>query len=162
MRDEAEQTASISPFPWLRYLAERARIIHLPRGRCKDSESSVTPEENTAMRGYCGKLNWTAREGMPNGPGDASLLSSTLSNPEVKGLIEASAALRRLKDANATITVKSMPFSRLRLVASCDSGLDVKGGGQGRSQTGNVIRAVDQRRFGLHRSRRQYPDLAFP
>ena len=92
----------------VRYLEERARTIHLPRGRRKEPEALATPEGITAMRGFCGKLNWTAREGMPNGSGDASLLSSTLPRPKVKGLIEAIAALRRLKEANATITIKSL------------------------------------------------------
>ena len=96
------------------------------------------------MRGLRGKLGWTCREGMPNGSGDASLWSSTLPNLKAKGLVEANAALRRLKDANATITIKSMPFSQLRLAASCDSGLDIEGVGQGRSQTGDMICAVGQ------------------
>ena len=81
---------------------------------------------------------------MPNGSGHASLLSSTLLKRKVKDLIEASAALRRLKEADATITIKSIPFDRLRLAALCDSGLDTKGVGQGRSQTGNMICAVDK------------------
>ena len=81
------------------------------------------------MRGLCGKLSWTAREGMPHGSGDASLQSSTLPNPKVKGFMEGNAALRRLKEASATVTIKSIPFDRLRLVALCDYGLDINGVG---------------------------------
>ena len=77
----------------VRYLQERARQIHLERGRCKTPEAEATADEITAMRGLCGKLNWASREGMPNGSGDASLLSSTLPKPKVKDLQDANAAL---------------------------------------------------------------------
>eukprot|EP00959_Pyramimonas_sp_CCMP1952_P246247 5146839-Pyramimonas_sp.AAC.1 len=36
-----------------------------------------------------------------------------------------------------------MPFSRLRLVALCDSGLGSKGAGRGRSRAGNAVGAAD-------------------
>ena len=41
----------------VRYLQERARPIHLDRGRCKDPMQDATADEITAMRGLCGKLN---------------------------------------------------------------------------------------------------------
>ena len=41
----------------VRYLQERARQIHLERGRCKTPEAEATADEITAMRGLCGKLN---------------------------------------------------------------------------------------------------------
>eukprot|EP00959_Pyramimonas_sp_CCMP1952_P018726 395677-Pyramimonas_sp.AAC.1 len=96
------------------------------------------------MRGWRGELSWARRESAPKGSGGASLPSSTLPNSKAKCPIEANAALRRPMDADATINVESMPFSRLRPVAPCDSGLDFKGAGQGRSQTGGVIGAADQ------------------
>ena len=79
----------------VRYLKDRAREIDLPRGRAKEPKADATPTEITAMRGLVGKLNWTTREGMPNGAGDASLLAGTMPQPQVKDLQEANAALRR-------------------------------------------------------------------
>ena len=77
----------------LRYLQESAREINFRRGRGKRPLAEATPTEITAMRGLNGKLAWAAREGMPNGSGDASLLASTLPTPRVKYLQEANACL---------------------------------------------------------------------
>ena len=96
----------------VRYLEERAREIKLERGRAKFPDSEATPTEITAMRGLMGKLNWASREGMPNGSGDASILSATLPKPKVKDLQEANAALRRLMEARVVISIKSIHCSR--------------------------------------------------
>ena len=65
--------------------------MHTQRGRCKNADSLASTEEVTAMRGLRGELNWTGRAGLLDGPGDASVLSSTLPKRKVKDLIEASA-----------------------------------------------------------------------
>ena len=46
-----------------RYLLDRAREVRIAKGRKK--EELATAEENTAMRGLMGKLNWAVREAMP-------------------------------------------------------------------------------------------------
>ena len=76
----------------VRYLRDRARPIEIARGRMKTPEAEATEAEVTGMRGLTGKLNWAAREGMPNGAGDASLFSATMPHPKVKDLAEANAA----------------------------------------------------------------------
>jgi len=113
----------------VRYLRERAREIVLERGRCKTPDELATEDEISSMRGLMGKVNWATREGMPNGSGDASLLSGTLPYPRVKDLQEANAALRRLLQANVTITIKAIPLSRLRILLFSDSSLGNAGGG---------------------------------
>ena len=75
----------------------------------KTPNADATEAETTGMRGLTGKLNWVAREGMPNGAGDASLLSATMPHPKVKDLAEANAALKRLQEAEATIWIKPIP-----------------------------------------------------
>jgi len=125
----------------VRYLRERAREIHLPRGRCKEPEADATEAEITAMRGLTGKLNWTVREGMPQGCGDASLLSATMPKPKVKDLQEANASLRRLLQHNATITIQPIPLDRLRLLSFSDSSLGNAAGGT--TQVAFMVCAVD-------------------
>ena len=124
-----------------RYLQERAREIDLPRGRGKTPLAEANAVEITAFRGLNGKLAWAAREGMPNGSGDASLLASTLPHPRVKDLQEANASLRRLLQHNATITIQPIPLDKLRLVQFSDSSLGNTSGGT--SQTAWMVCACD-------------------
>jgi hypothetical protein len=124
-----------------RYLRERAREIKLDRGRCKDPEALANATEISLMRGLTGKINWATREGMPNGCGDASLLSATPPTPRVKDLQEANACLRRLLQAEATITIKPIPLSRLKLLVIGDSSLGNTSGGT--SQLAHMVCAAD-------------------
>ena len=68
------------------------------------------------MRGLVGKLSWAARQGMPQGAGDASILASTLPTPCVKDLSEANAALRRLRQNDIELIIKSIPLLQLVLL----------------------------------------------
>ena len=124
-----------------RYLKDRAREIKLTRGRGKDPLAEATEEEITAMRGLNGKISWAAREGMPNGCGDASMLASTMPHPKVKDLQECNAALRRLLQANTSITTKAIPLDRLRLLLFADSSLGNAPGGS--SQIAHMVCAAD-------------------
>ena len=126
----------------VRYLRDRAREIKLGRGRCKNPEALATETEITLMRGLTGKINWATREGMPNGSGDASLLSATLPNPQVKDLCEANASLKRLLQAEATITIRPIPLERLKLLVLADSSLGNTKGGT--SQLAHMVCAADQ------------------
>ena len=125
----------------VRYLKDRAREIQLQRGRASTPEAAANESEITAMRGLVGKLNWVAREGMPNGAGDASLLAATMPHPKIKDLQEANTALRRLIQAEATITIKPIPFGQLRLLLFGDSSLGNASGGS--TQICHMICAVD-------------------
>ena len=78
---------------------------------------------------------------MPNGCVDASLLSSTLPTPQVKDLQEANACLRRLLQAEASITIKPIPLHRLRLLLIGDSSLGNTTGGT--SQLAHMVCAAD-------------------
>jgi hypothetical protein len=126
----------------VRYLKQKAREITLARGRCKQPDDEATELEITAFRGLLGKLNWATREGMPNGSGDASLLSGKLPHPKVRDLQEANAALRRLLQAEATITIRSIPLERIRLVVVSDASLGNASGGN--SQLAHLIGAADE------------------
>ena len=81
------------------------------------------------MRGVTGQLNWASRQAMPQGAGDARLLSSTLPNPKIKDLTEANAALRRLIQNDVPITIKPIPLDRLRLLTFSGGSLATAGGG---------------------------------
>jgi hypothetical protein len=126
----------------VRYLKERAREINLARGRCQDPQADATEAEITAMRGLLGKLNWATRQGMPQGCGDASLLSSRMPHPKVSDLQETNAALRRLLKAEATITIRPIPLDRIRLIVTTDASLGNAAGGN--SQLAHLIGAADQ------------------
>ena len=73
------------------------------------------------------------------------MLASTMLHPMVKDLQECNAALRRLLQANATITIKPIPLDRLRLLLFADSSLGNAPGG--RSQVAHMVCAVDRSIF---------------
>ena len=81
------------------------------------------------------------REGMPNGCGDASLLSATLPTPQIKDLQEANACLRRLLQAEAAIIIRPIPLDRIRLLLLGDSSLGNTKGGT--SQLAHMVCAAD-------------------
>ena len=66
---------------------------------------------------------------MPNGSGDASLLSGTLPTPKVKDLIAANACFRTLFQANTSITINNILFAEIRLIACGDASLGNASGG---------------------------------
>ena len=72
------------------------------------------------MRGLTAELNWAARAGIPNGSGDASILSGTLAQPKVKDSQEANAALRRRMQAQAAITSPPAVFLLSRVMRASD------------------------------------------
>ena len=125
-----------------RYLREKADPIRLERGRGKDQEAEATPQEITQMRGVVGKISWTAREGAPQGAGDASLLAGTFPQPKVKDLTAANAALRRLVDNDVPIKIRPIPLERLVLLSFADSSLN--NAGQGKAQLSNIACAADK------------------
>ena len=150
LKQHADYSIEIS---MVRYLKERAREVRLEKGRCEDPEALANESEITAMRGLMGKLNWATREGMPQGCGGASLLSATLPTPRIKDIQEANASLRRLLQANASITIRPIPLRELRLIAFADSSLGNAGGGSSqnahfgpRDALGHLERR-DSRRF---------------
>ena len=97
------------------------------------------------MRGLTGKLNWATREGMPQGCGDASLLSATLPTPNFKDLVEANAALRRLLQSDANIRIWSIPLEDLRVLLFSDSSLANASGGT--CQLAHMVFAADREIF---------------
>jgi hypothetical protein len=94
------------------------------------------------MRGLLGKLNWATRQGMPQGCGDASLLSSRMSHPKVSDLQETNSALRRLLKAEATITIRPIPLDSIRLIVTTVASLGNAAGGN--SQLAHLMGAADQ------------------
>ena len=113
-----------------RYLRDRAREIQLDRVRGKSPEAEANESEISAMRGLNGKISWVAREGMPQGSGDASILASKMPKPQVKDLQEANAALRRLLAHDIPITICPIPLERLRLAVFADANLGNAGRGK--------------------------------
>lgn len=79
-----------------RYLKGKATRIKLARGRCKDLKAPADAGEIIEMRELAGKLNLAAREVMPQGAGDASILAFAKPTPKVGDLVEANVAMRRL------------------------------------------------------------------
>ena len=82
---------------------------------------------------------------MPQGAGDASLLSATLPTPKVGDILEANAALRRLLAHDIPIRICSIPLSRLKLVTFSDSSLHNREGGS--AQTAHIIGATNELLF---------------
>ena len=79
---------------------------------------------------------------MPQGSGDASLLSSTLPHPKIKDLTEANAALRKVAPHDVPILIKPIPLHRLRLLTFSDGSLGNAGGGS--AQIGHLVCAADK------------------
>ena len=82
---------------------------------------------------------------MPQGCGDASLLSATLPTPKVKDLVEANAALRRLLQSDANIRIWSIPLEDLRVLLFSDSSLANASGGT--CQLAHMVCAADREIF---------------
>ena len=55
-----------------RYLKEKTVEINIQRRRMKTPMAKCNETEIRQMRGLVGKLNWVARQGMPQGAGDAT------------------------------------------------------------------------------------------
>ena len=95
------------------------------------------------MRGLVGKLNWASREGMPQGAGDASLLASTLPNPNIEDRTEANAAMRRLIQNDVPVWIRAIPFADFSLVVFEDASLgNTKGGA---AQIGHLVCATEKK-----------------
>ena len=113
----------------------------MDRGRLKDPATLANDIEVSALRGLLGKINWATREGMPQGAGDASLLSATLPKPTVRDISEANATLRRLLAHDFPIRIWSTPLKSLRYVVFADASLHNAGGGS--AQTAHLICATE-------------------
>ena len=72
-------------------------------------EADANPTEITQMRGVVGELNWTSREGAPQGAGDASIHAGTQPKPKIKDLTAANAALRRVIANDVPVRIKPIP-----------------------------------------------------
>lgn len=123
-----------------RYLKEKATEIKMERGCGKDPKALANPAEITQMRGLLGKLNWASRMAMPQGTGDASLLSSITPKPTVGDIREASAVMRRLVQNDVLIWLRSIPFEHVGLITFEDASLGNARGGS--AQIGHIIAAV--------------------
>ena len=126
-----------------RYLKDKAVEIKIARGRGKNPKEKADAGEITQMRGLVGKLNWASREGMPQGAGDASLLASTLPNPNIEDLTEANAAMRRLIQNDVPVWIRAIPFADFSLVVFEDASLgNTKGGA---AQIGHLVCATEKK-----------------
>ena len=112
-----------------RYLQEKAREIRLERGRASKLNEDAEPGEIAGMRGLVGSLQWASRKGMPQGAGDASILASTFPQPKVSDLLEANAALRRLRQNDTPLRIRPIPLDKLKLITFADSSLANEAGG---------------------------------
>ena len=126
-----------------RYLKEKAGEITIERGRMKTPLAPCTPGEIRQMRGVVGKISWAARQGMPQGAGDASILASTLPTPKVKDLADANAALRRLTANDVPLRIISIPLEHLGLITFSDGSLGNAAGGS--SQIGHILCACHKK-----------------
>ena len=126
-----------------RYLRDKAQEIHLAKGRGKTPMADATPTEITQMRGVVGKISWASREGMPQGAGDASILSANLPNPKIADLTEANAALRRLLQNDVPIRTQPVPLEHLGLLSFSDASLGNTKGGS--AQIGHLICATHKK-----------------
>ena len=83
---------------------------------------------------------------MPQGAGDASILSATMPTPCIGDLTEANAAMRRLVANDVPIWIRAIPIADLGLLSFCDASLGNSKGGS--AQIGHIIAAVDKK---IHR-----------
>jgi len=97
----------------------------------------LNEEELGQLRSTVAGLNWTARQGSPDGAAAASIVAGSFPTPTVADARLANATVQRLKDKPTTIVLWSIPEDDLRRLLIMDSAFDTSG--NNKSQHGWIV-----------------------
>eukprot|EP00435_Cladocopium_sp_Y103_P027783 s3983_g6.t2 len=111
------------------YVANRLHAIKVHRKILKKDASNIklNEDEISQLRGTVAAINWSAREGRPDGSASASILSGCFPEPTMKNLFECNQVVELLKSRKVTIKIFSIPEDQIRHVLIADSSFDPTG-----------------------------------
>ena len=126
-----------------KYLA-KIEPIHIEHNRKHSPELTVNAEEKQALRALIGSLQYAAVNTRPDLSSRLSHLQSSINSATIQNLIDANRVLHEAKrHKETTITVQSIPISKLRFLAFSDASFSSKK--QPDSHTGMMIMTTHER-----------------
>ena len=111
------------------YVANRLQEVKVSRRVLKKDASKIklNEDEETQLRGVIASINWSAREGRPDGAAAASLLSGVFPEPTYQDLLNTNTVVNLLKGRQVSIKIHSIPEKKVRHVLIADSSFDPSG-----------------------------------
>ena len=111
------------------YVKNRLQKVNITRKFLKKDAAKINlnEDEETQLRGTIAAINWSAREGRPDGSASASILSGCFPNPTMQDVIDCNATVEMLKERNITIKIHAIPEADLRHLLVADSSFDPTG-----------------------------------
>ena len=101
--------------------------IHIDSTRKHSFELQVNPDEKQALRALIGSLQYAAVNTRPDLSSRLSHLQSTINSATIQNLIDANRVLHEAKrHKDTTITIQSIPISKLRFLAFSDASFSSK------------------------------------
>lgn len=101
--------------------------IHIDSTRKHSFELPVNPDEKQALRALIGSLQYAAVNTRPDLSSRLSHLQSTVNSATIQNLIDANRVLHEAKrHKDTTITIQSIPISKLRFLAFSDASFSSK------------------------------------
>ena len=101
--------------------------IHIESNRKQSFELPVNPDEKQALRALIGSLQYAAVNTRPDLSSRLSHLQSTINSATIQNLIDANRVLHEAKrHKDTTITIQSIPISKLRFLAFSDASFSSK------------------------------------
>ena len=101
--------------------------IHIDSTRKHSFELQVNPDEKQALRALIGSLQYAAVNTRPDLSSRLSHLQSTINSATIQNLIDANRVLHEAKrHKDTTITIQSIPISKLRFLAFSDTSFSSK------------------------------------
>ena len=111
------------------YVANRLHAIKVHRKVLKKDAANIklNEDEISQLRGTIAAINWSAREGRPDGSASASILSGCFPEPTMKNLFECNQVVELLKSRKATMRIFSIAEDQIRHLLIADSSFDPTG-----------------------------------
>ena len=112
------------------YVANRLHAIKVHRKVLKKDAANIklNEDEISQLRGTIAAINWSAREGRPDGSASASILSGCFPEPTMKNLFECNQVVELLKSRKVTIIrIFSIAEDQIRHLLIADSSFDPTG-----------------------------------
>ena len=111
------------------YVTNRLHPVKVHRRTLKKNaaETLLNEDEISQLRGTIAAINWSAREGRPDGSASASILSGCFPTPNMKHLLDCNQVVDLLKGQKITIKIHHIPEKDIRHLLIADSSFDPSG-----------------------------------
>ena len=111
------------------YVTNRLQPVKVHRRILKKNaaETLLNEDEISQLRGTIAAINWSAREGRPDGSASASILSGCFPEPNMKHLLDCNQVVELLKGQKITIKIHHIPEKDIRHLLIADSSFDPSG-----------------------------------